>query len=378
MKSPSGSAPHVWIVANTTWYVFNFRRPLITALQALGCNITVLSPEDEYVERLQSLGVRHVHLEMDNQGMHPVHELRLVLRLSQLFRLERPGLLLTFTPKVNIYCSLAARLNGVPAVPNVSGLGSGFIRGGWLSRIMRTLYRISFSHPYRVFFQNEDDLQVFLQGGLVTASKTERLPGSGVDVQRFAPISRPTTTPPFVFLMVARLLFDKGVREYVEAARQLRETHPQVECRLLGFLDFRNPTAVSEGELRQWQQEGSIKYLGSTDDIVPHYADADCVVLPSYREGCPRTLLEAASMARPLIATDVPGCRQVVKDGVNGLLVRLADASDLASKMAYMAELAPAERARMGLRGREKMTREFDERLVIDRYVAVVREALKI
>lgn len=366
-----GSA--VWIVANTTWYVFNFRSRLIQELAQDGYAVTVLSPADEYVDRVRALGVRHIHLEMDNAGTNPFRDAALLFRFIGLFRKERPGVLLTYTPKVNIFCSIAAKWTNVSVIANVSGLGTGFIRGGWLTTLVKLLYRVALRHPRRVFFQNEEDRSQFVGDGLVVRDRTRRLPGSGVDVRRFTPVAK-TDRERFVFLFMGRLLSDKGIREYVEAARAVRLGSANVECWVLGFIDYGNPTAVSPDEIRAWEAEGTIRYLGSVDDVMPHLARADCVVLPSYREGCPRSLLEAASMGIPLIASDVPGCRQVVEDGVNGFLCRPYDAADLAQKMRHLLALAEAGRKKMGSAGREKMLREFDERVVLDEYMCAVKE----
>jgi len=241
---------------------------------------------------------------------------------------------------------------------------------------VKFLYRVALRHPRKVFFQNEEDRLEFVRDGLVARDRTERLPGSGVDVQRFTPVAK-AGGGKFVFLFIGRLLSDKGIREYVEAARTIRSGSPDVECRVLGVIDRGNPTAVSTVEVRTWEAEGVIRYLGFVDDVIPHLAKADCVVLPSYREGCPRSLLEAASMGIPLVATDVPGCRQVVEDGVNGYLCRPYDAKDLAQKMKMMIRLSDAERNRLGAAGRAKMLRDFDERIVLDHYMSAVRKFAK-
>lgn len=373
MMAPGSS---VWIVANTTWYVFNFRSRLIQELAQDGYAVTVLSPADEYVDRLRALGVRHIHLEMDNAGRNPFRDAALLIRFIVRFRKERPGLLLTYTPKVNIFSSIAAAWTNVPVIANISGLGTGFIRGGWLTALVKLLYRVALRHPLRVFFQNEEDRSQFVRDGLVTSDRTERLPGSGVDVQRFTPVAK-ADSEKFVFLFIGRLLSDKGIREYVEASRTVRSESPEVECWALGFIDYGNPTAVTADEVRAWEAEGVIQFLGSTDDVIPHLAKANCVVLPSYREGCPRSLLEAASMGIPLIASDVPGCRQVVVDGINGFLCRPFDAADLTQKMRHMLALGEVERKKLGSAGREKMLREFDERIVLDEYKSLVSEVIR-
>jgi glycosyltransferase involved in cell wall biosynthesis len=366
----------ICIAANTSWYVFNFRARLIAALIARGYEIVVLAPRDKYVEQLTALGARHVHLPLDNAGTHPLKDAVSFWSLWRALRNERPAMLLTFTPKLNIYGALAARIAGVPAVTNISGLGSGFLRGGWLSGLMSLMYRVSLPSAQRVFFQNDDDRAVFVAGNLVDERKADCLPGSGVDVERFAPVPLPADDGRFVFLLVARLLWDKGVGEFVQAARILRQRYPHVEFQIVGSSECQNISAVSAEQLERWSQEAVVRYLGPTDNVIEHYARANCVVLPSYREGTSRVLLEAASMAVPLIASDVPGCREVVDDGVNGYLCRARDAEDLAEKMGWMIRITPQGRAQMGAAGRRKVIDQFDEKRVIDRYFETVRAVM--
>jgi len=226
-----------------------------------------------------------------------------------------------------------------------------------------------------VFFQNEDDRRFFVESGLVRSEMADRLPGSGVDLVRFSftPF-KPSSRKRMRFLLVARMLWEKGVGEYVEAARLVRQRHPHAEFCLLGFLDVKNPTAISRSQMDEWIAEGVVTYLGAADDVRPHIVEGDCMVLPSYREGVPRTLLEAAAMGRPIITTDAVGCREVVDDRINGFLCKPRDVGDLAAKLEQMIRLSPADRSEMGRRGREKMEREFDEKIVISKYLKVVGE----
>lgn len=367
-------APKVLIALNTAWNLVNFRAGLIRGLLDADYEVVTVAPPDDHVPRLRELGCRYVPLAMDNKGTHPGHDLLLSWRFWRLLRRERPDVFLGYTIKPNVYGSLAAHALGIPAINNIAGLGAVFIKQDWLTRLVRGLYRLALSRSKRVFFQNEDDRRLFVEGGLVRAEVTDRLPGSGVDLERFAfkPLV-PSVPGGMRFLLIARMLRDKGVGEYVEAARRLRARCPDAEFRLLGFLDADNPSAISCAQMQSWVDEGVVVYLGASDDVRPHLADADCVVLPSYREGVPRTLLEAAATGRPIITTDAVGCRDVVDDGVNGYLCRARDAADLADKLERMVLLAPEARAEMGRRGREKMEREFDERIVIRRYLAAIQ-----
>ncbi len=393
----------VLICLNTAWNLLNFRAGLIRAMVAAGHEVVAVAPDDKYAIGLRALGCRFVPLHMENGGTNPLKDALLWWRFVQLFARERPDVYLGYTVKPNVYGSLAAHMLGIPVINNIAGLGAVFIKDGWLVRVVRWLYRTALNRSAKVFFQNDDDRQLFISGGLVRADVTELVPGSGIDLDRFAPVALPgpiTTAMTnevkqplnpegldcrvavaprndrrcFRFLLIARMLRDKGVVEYVEAVRLLRARWPQVEFCLLGFVDVQNPAAISRAEIDGWVAHRFVTYLGVSDDVRQDIAAADCVVLPSYREGTPRTLLEAAAMARPIITTDAVGCREVVDDGVNGYLCRVRDAADLAAKMEQLLLLSPEQRHEMGKRGRAKMESTFDEQIVIRKYLAAIEE----
>ena len=361
------------IALNTAWNLVNFRAGLIRALVAQGYEVVALAPHDEYAPRLAALGCRFVALPMDNQGTHPGRDLLLFFRFLKLLGHERPDVFLGYTVKPNIYGSMAAHVLGIPVINNIAGLGTVFIRDSWLTRLVRLLYKTALSRSRHVFFQNNEDMRLFVESGLVSPAKISRLPGSGIDLNifSFVPID-PSQDRPFRFLLVARLLWDKGVGEYVAAARIVRRKYPTARFQLLGFLDVKNKTAVSSTKMDDWVREGVVEYLGVADDVKPYLAATDCVVLPSYREGVPRSLLEAAAMGRPIVTTNAVGCRDVVDDGVNGLLCHVRDAGDLAKKLECIIAMTPDERERMGDAGRKKMGREFDEKIVIEQYLLAI------
>lgn len=371
-------SPHkILISINTSWNVYNFRSGLVQALVAAGYEVVVAAPQDSHSARLADLGCRYLPLPMDNQGTSPRSDLQLYRRYVRLMRDERPDCFLGWTIKPNIYGTLAARSLRIAAINNISGLGTAFIRGGWLSHFAKGLYRLALRHSGTVFFQNRDDRALFVDQRLVALERTALLPGSGIDLTRFSPVpmnARPAGD--LRFLLIGRVLWDKGLAEFVAAARQVRSGHPRIRFQILGFLDAANQTAVPRSEVDRWVAEESIEYLGTTDDVRPFIADADCVVLPSYREGTPRTLLEAAALGRPLIATDVPGCREIVDNGSNGLLCAVRDGDDLARCMLEMIAASPEERAEMGAFSRAKVEREFDEGIVIARYLEAIEAAL--
>ncbi len=360
------------MTVNAAWNIWNFRKSLVEALLGDGHRVTVLAPPDETSERLAALGCDVRPLAMSVNGLNPVEDLRLARRFGQIFRETTPDIVLSYTIKNNIFGAFPARAAGVPFVPNVTGLGTAFLSGWVLERVSVQLYRRAFSGLPRVFFQNADDRDLFVGYGIVREEQTRLLPGSGIDLERFAPAALSDASQPPVFLMIARLLRDKGVLEFVEAARIIRAQHPGARFQLLGALGPQNRTAIDPAMIDGWVAEGVVEYCGSTDDVRSYIAAASCVVLPSYREGAPRTLIEAAAMARPVIATDVPGCRVVVDDGATGFLCKVRDAGSLANAMARFIGLPAAARCAMGDAGRSKMAREFDQALVVDAY----REAI--
>ena len=363
----------VLIALNTAWNLVNFRAGLIRALVAEGHEVIAVAPSDSYAPQLVALGCRYLPLAMDNQGTHPGRDGLLLLRFVALFVRERPDVFLGYTVKPNVYGSLAAHLLGVPVVNNIAGLGAVFIEKSWVTAVVRSLYRLALGRSIRVFFQNADDCRLFVDGGLVRPGVTALLPGSGIDLERFSFSPPLGNKQKFRFLLVGRMLWDKGVGEFVEAARLLHKRWPHVECCLLGFVDVLNPAAISLVQIEEWVASGAVRYLGVSDDVRGELVAADCVVLPSYREGTPRSLLEAAAIGRPLVATDVVGCREVVDEGHNGLLCRVRDAQDLAEKMERMLLLSDEERYAMALHGRRKMECEFDEQIVIKRYLEVIQ-----
>lgn len=358
----------ILISINSCWNIVNFRAGLIRALQNEGYRILALAPPDETVGRLTAMGVDFHAIEMDQKGTSPIRDLGLLARYRSSLKRLRPDLLLCYTAKPNIYGSLAAHALGIPVINNVSGLGTAFIRRNWLTKVVSGLYRTALKRSRIVFFQNGDDRDLFVSKGLVAAGQARLLPGSGIDLEHYAP-GPPVRDGAPSFLLIARLLRDKGVGEFVEAARTLRREQSAARFRLLGPVGAANRTAFTDTEVAAWVEQGLVEYCGVADDVRPHIAAADCIVLPSYREGLPRTLLEGAAMARPLIATDVPGCRDVVEEGVNGLLCQPRDAGSLADAMRRFASLSVAERRQLGDAGRRIVETRFDERLVHRSYL---------
>ena len=384
-KDAWSARPVVALTANTAWNLAHFRAPLLRAFAARGAVLVALAPADAAVKKLQDMGCTVAPLPIPAHGRNPWSDVVLFWSYLRLLRRYRPAVLLSFTVKPNIYGGLAARCLGIAQIGNISGLGTAFIEGGWLGRLVGILYGLGLGGARTVFFQNPDDRDFFLQRRLVRHRQAGLLPGSGVDLRHFAPMANPSTDgqdsivgqQPFVFLFIGRLLGDKGLMELVQAfellqqqlVREARSGLPAACLKILGPDGGTNPTAITSQLLSQWRQDPRLELLGHVEDPRPCIVQADCVVLPSYREGTPRSLLEAAAMGRPLIATDVPGCREVVRDGQNGLLCRVKDPQDLARVMLTMMKLSDAQRQAMGLASRQLAEAVFDENRVVEKYL---------
>lgn len=369
----------ILIALNTTWNLVNFRAGLIRAFHACGQEIVGVAPTDKFVVDFEKLGGRHVAITMDNNGTNPLRDLKLFVDYLRILRREKPDVVLAYTVKPNVYASIAAHLLRIPVINNIAGLGAVFIRHSILTSLVKGLYAIALSRSWMVFFQNEEDRSQFVTDGLVRNERTGILPGSGIDLGKFSFIpSSGCGNRSFRFLMVARLLWDKGVGEFVEATRIVKRSYPNLDCCLLGFLDAENPAAISLSDVEAWVAERVVRYLGVSNDVRGEIADADCIVLPSYyREGTPRSLLEAAAIGRPIITTDTTGCRNVVDHGKNGFLCRPRNAEDLAHAMIRMIVAGDAARRVMGEYGRNKMEQEYDERIVIRKYERAIEECTR-
>ncbi len=346
-----------------------------------GFDVYTIAPADEYSYRLADLGANHISVPMDKGGTNPLRDLGLLLQLWKTFRSIRPAVVLGFTAKPNIYGGMAAHMLGIPIINNIAGLGAAFSRDNWLTWLVRHLYGRALSKSYKVFFQNLDDQHQFIKAGLVSTDRTGRLPGSGVDLQHFcldeqAAHASHRPNGPMRFTLIARMLWDKGVGEFVEAARQLKADGHSIDCCIVGFEDADNPESIPKSTIDTWVNSGAVRYLGRSDQISEVLAQAQCVVLPSYyKEGVPRSLLEAAAMQRPIITTDLSGCRDAVDNGVSGLLCKPRDPTDLKRQMKHMLDLSESEREAMGWAGRQKVEREFNEDFVIKAYLQAIQAA---
>ena len=367
-------------VVNNPAFFMSHRVPVALAAQQAGYDVHVATMDGPAVADIQALGMTHHAIPMTRSGKHPLQELGTLLALVRLFRRVRPDVVHLVTIKPVLYGGIAARIARVPGmVAAISGLGFVFLSNSLKMRLVRAvvarLYRVALGHPNsRVIFQNANDRDLLKSLGAVRDEQVVMIRGAGVDLEAYRASPEPPA-PPVVVTMVARLLRDKGVREFVEAAALLRARGVPVSMQLVGGLDAGNPASATQQEVDAWQRDGAVQALGERSDIAELYAASHIAVLPSYREGLPKSLIEAAACARAVVTTDVPGCRDAIEPGQTGLLVPVRDAQSLADAIARLAEDA-ALRQRMGAAGRALAEREFDikrvARIHVELYDALV------
>lgn len=366
----------ILLTANTAWYLYNFRLPLARALLQHGTLPVFVSPYDPYADKLQNEGFRWIELKMNRNRMNPFLELRTILRIAWIYFREKPQAVHHFTIKCILYGTIASRLAGVPSVINaLTGLGHIFVDSSLKIRLARPLVKFFYklilnSSNSWVIFQNPDDLDSFRNSGLLYSDRFSLIKSSGVNTNRFSPdFAHDDNT---TVLFASRLLAEKGIHEFIDAARILKSRGIKADFLVAGSPDFGNPSSVSLNELELWETEGLVKIQGHVETIETVLGSAALVVLPSYREGVPKILLEAASMGKALVSTDVPGCREAVEHGKNGLLVQPRDAYALADAIEILLKNSDL-RLSMGIAGRQKVLTEFDEKIVLNSTIQIYR-----
>lgn len=361
--------------SNIAWSIYNFRLKLLKALQKDGHTIYTVAYKDGYDEKLVNEGLYFEHIEINNNSTNPLEDLRLIANYYKIYKKIGPDVICHNAIKPNIYGTIAAGMLNIPVINNISGLGTLFIKKSIATIIAKWLYKFSQKKATKVFFQNNDDRDLFVQNKLVDVSKTQVIPGSGVDTVRFSPNISPKQEENFQFLFIGRLIYDKGIREYISAVEQLKAKYPNVKFAILGPLYQNNATGITEETLNAWIADEKIIYLGQTDQVEEIMRMASCVVLPSYREGLSKVLIEASSMALPIVTTNVPGCRDVVIDGETGFLCEVKNANDLTDKMEQILLMSDTQRKVMGDKARERAINVFSEDHIINYYKDAVNLA---
>lgn len=364
------------ICSNTSWSIWNFRRGLIKALKNAGFKVYVIAPEDEYTSKIEPIidGFFKVK-NLVRAGVNPLKDLALFKEYVSIYKYLNPRLVINFTIKPNIYSSYAAIVCNIPAISTITGLGYVFVERPRLFAFVSLLYRMALKHCFTVF-QNPDDMALFFKHSIVGKSFS-LIRGSGVDTE-FFPFSNLKKGKTFSFLFLGRLLKNKGVVEFMRAGKALGDKGFNAEFKLLGSLDKENPDCISEMELKRWTNEKGIVYHGHVDDVKSYIKEADCVVLASYYgEGVPKSLLEALSVGRIVIATDVPGCREAVLEGKNGFIVSPGDVESLVYAMQKIITLAPFKRRKMMLFARKLAEREFSDKIILKKYMDIIQKCIR-
>lgn len=365
------------LVANTCWNLYNFRRCIILGLINSGFEVLCIAPEDAFTIEIQKLPVTYIPIKLQAKGNNPLLDVMLINQLVGIYKSQKPDLVLQYTIKPNIYGSFAASIAGIPVINSVTGLGTVFLHENAVSKIAQFLYKWSFRSAKYVVFQNEDDKKVFIDKKLVREDQVTLIKGSGIDINHFNLIGKDVKSPTFRFLMVARLLYDKGIREYAEASKKLYASFgTAIECVLLGSIESDKNLGISKEELKNWIKEHHLIYKPFTTEVIEEYQTATVVVLPSYREGLSKSLLEAASCSKPLIATNVAGCKEIVLDTKNGFLCAPKNSEDLFLKMKQMIACSQEQLTDMGAKSRMHVEENFSDKIIFNDYFCLIKQVV--
>lgn len=356
----------ILILTNNTGGLHSFRFEVVKAIVDAGYRVFISVPDDDgRAKCFEEIGCHIVKTRFNRRGMNPLADLRLLMKYLRLIRKVKPAAVLTYTIKPNVYGGLACRLCGVPQLANVTGLGDAIENGGWLQKLTVFLYKTGIGKAKKVFFQNKNNRDFCIKMGIASGDSV-LLPGSGVNLRHHSLQPYPTDGV-IKFLFIARLLKDKGTEEFFAMAKYIKGKYPNTEFQILGWCE-----GDYQQQLDELVKNGIVNYLGTTSDVRPFIAQVHCTVMPSYHEGMSNVNLESAANGRPVITTDVPGCKETVDDGVTGFLVKPRSADDLIEKVEQFILLSNEERKEMGLAARRKVEKEFDRNIVIQAYLQAI------
>lgn len=354
----------VLILANNSGGLYRFRRELLEALIAHGHEVHISTPKGEFIDEMQQIGCSFIETEISRHGTNPFTDLALVWKYRSIIKTVKPDIVFTYTIKPNVYGGIACRLCGVPYAANVTGLGTAVENGGLLQKITLTLYKMGLKKAQRVFFQNQANMD-FMVGHKVVRGAYSLLPGSGVNLNHFAPLPYPAENGGVQFVFISRIMREKGIEEYLSAAESIKKKFPQCVFHVCGFCE-----KEYQGQLDDMAKKGIVVYHGPVSDVREILKVVHCTVHPSfYPEGLSNVLLESCACTRPIITTDRSGCREVVENGVNGFVVKQRNSEDLIQKIEKFLVLPHEQKMQMGLAGRAKVEREFDRKIVVDAYL---------
>ena len=365
------------VIENGLFSTYTMREALMMRLLKEGCDVYILTHTNSFVTQVEKTGLKVINIGSGN--LNPIKVFQYIYNLRSTLKKIKPDVCLTFSIRPAIWGNLITRQLKIPTITNITGVGPLFISKNIVYRAARTLYRNALSKTKKVFFQNYDDMNLFIESGFVKGSIAERIPGSGIDYNKFSPLILQEKDPDtFIFLFIGRLIKDKGIFEYISAARSISKKFPNAIFNVIGPFWTQNlkKNTITRTQLQNWIDEGVIDYLGEKKDVRKFIAEADCIILPSYREGTSNTLLEAASMEKPAITTNTTGCKEIVSDNETGFLCKVKDELDLADKMEKMILLSPEKRKEMGKKARQKIIKEYDKQIVIEAYLGAIKEAV--
>ena len=371
------------INSNILWTITNFRSDLIKDLQKNEYEVVLISSYDDFLDStqiiLKNLGVKFIPVRLSRKGLNPLNDISYLFQLIKIYKKEKPDIVLHYTIKPNIYGSIAGKLSKVKTISTVNGLGSGIIKNNILSKVLRILYKTAFKFPTKIYFQNKDDMQFFISKKIVDVKKTGYVPGSGININEFKLPVKKSTSEIKTFLFIGRILKDKGVIEYIDAIRDFKnESSYKAKFLLAGILDSNNPSGIKYEDVKGWENEGLIKYLGKTGNVKEFFKPADVIVLPSYREGLSRVLLEAASCGKPIITSNVPGCKEIVIDGESGFLCEPKDSKSLKDSFIKMLKLSDDSFEKFSKNAREIVINNYNIEIVNSIYLNQIAKQLSI
>ncbi len=362
--------------SNTSWNLWNYRYELMNALKNKGFKIHVIAPYDKFSEKLRKEFYFIPVKNLNRKSLNPFKDIILFYEYFKIFQKLMPDLVINYTIKPNLYGSLACKFLKISYINVITGLGYLFIKKSLITIVVKILYKICLNKSSKIIFQNKDDLEIFINKNFCKKSKTILLGSEGVNIEKFSSLNIKDEKPK-IFLFIGRLLWDKGIREFVKASEEIKKKHPEIEFWILGPIDNDNPSGVPKEKINEWVKKGIVKYLGFKEDVRPYIAKSSAIILPSYKEGMPRSLIEAIVMGKPIITTDVPGCRDICINGKNGFLIPPKNVKLLISTIEKFILLSSNERKSLSYNSRLLGIEKFNSIQAVNRYLKVIEEILE-
>lgn len=362
----------VLMLGNHEIVIYNFRRELIERILGQGYEVYVSLPYGPKVEYLKNMGCKFIDTPINRRNTNPIEDMKVFINYMKILKKIKPDVVLTYTVKPNVYGGMACRLSKVPYICNVTGLGSGYLNGGIVQKIVKILSKLSFRKSQKVFFQNTADMELLIKQGVVD-DNYDLLPGSGVNLNTYKVLPYPSEKSPINFNFVARVMKDKGIDEYLEAAKEIKKKYPDVVFNVIGMIDQNHYEEI----LNQYQNQNIIKYHGFQQNMLPLIERCNCIINPSYTEGMSNVLLESAACGRPIIASNIPGCREIVEENINGYTFEVKNINSLIEKIDKFIKLSYKEKESMGISGRAKVEKEFDREIVVNKYLKEIKNIIR-